>query len=521
MIICPQRESGTFLLFFVAGLLPMLIFILSLSVDFSIYFRYQQKLQEVADQATLLAWRYLPYQKQAQLAARRFISSKGLDSSINYIGLASAVATSEKFNDEFEVRLSKDIPLSFISYLLPESVLSVKTVSKARATPRDIFIAFDRSLYMAAENPESSVVDQEYSVFFRDIVPFEPYINSENGKVVREAPTAFMTQLCFNRQFSATKRTAIQLYEYFSAAGRNGVAIGTFPGISLEGMYIIRPMLRAGLDVIPTIANSGEALPLQLSQFADRQDYYFHQSARLGASSWCAAAAANETSSSMQTPNLYDFLDPNEFQKIWKPKSLRPRQDIVSYTPADIRFNPDYQSNLTVKEVAWAAVVKNSTPETSALIQIMLANLLQGPEAEQSAGSALRSGLQGTTTKTAIILAGDVPYSQGQRFTKAGDLVAMQISTSFDVLSGILKDNPNLSFKILYILLDDSQRPNPLHETRERVSELRNVFEEINRDSDFASRLQLELIYLTDPNDLSSRIISTLVFDNNNKVLSY
>ncbi len=512
-----KKQNGSFYIFFAAGLLPVLLFLISLSADFAVYNRTDQKLQELADQAALLAWRHLPYQEQAITAARRFLESKGAAASIDRIGLAPARPGYSKYNDEFEVSLSQDIPLKFISYFLPQAKLQTKAVARTRATPRDIFIAMDRSFYMAAGSLGENFVNQEMSSFLRDNTPFIPFVEHQGNTLVSTAPGRFMTQLCFNSFFSGFKNAAINLYEYFSAAGRNGVGVGVFPGIGSEGLRVVRPLLSASQNVLPDV--NGEALPLQISESHLDQDYYVYDAARLGASSWCAGAAANELSSEMRTPDSYETL--GQFNKLWTAGSNSDPRDIIETTNGQIAFNQDYQPFLKVKEVIWSAVVKNSTPDMKFVLDSVLVNLFSGPEYQNVLNASLRAGLSGTATKTAVILAGDVPYVNGQRFKQAGDLVSENLKDSINKIKPVLASNPQQKLKIIYIILNDPSRYAAPDEVQERTAELDDVFNQFLSESEEFSRLKIEVIYSEDLESLTEKVLAYSILDDNNKVLAY
>lgn len=519
------NQVGSFLLFFAVGILPLLIFMMALSLDITNYLRADQQLQQTADDAALLAWRYLPYKAQAVEAVNRFIAQQGLGTAVSEVRIAPARIDSQQFNDEFEVILEQRLPLTFMSYLAVDAELPIKSVARARATPLDVYIAVDRSSYVAPSLLSNVWSNPQVSAFFRHRVPFNDFINPETGLIESSPPAEFMTQLCFNPYFSELKRTALSLYEYLSAAGRNGVGVGVFPGIEFDSLRTIRPLLRAAQNLSPAIANSGEAQALQKLAQRNYQDYYYYNGVRLGASSWCAAAAAEEGGSGLGTPNPYNEDFSASIEKIWKApiETKTFKSDITIEDSDDIVFNPTYQSALTVKEVLWSAVAKPTTVNTRQLIDSVLANLVNGPDTESIKGASIRGGLTGTSTRTGIILAGDVPRLNGVRFKAEDDSVASQLGESFGLLRKLVNENLNLRVKIAYIIIDDPQRPasDLSLDMQERARALSTFFHNQQAGETLEGRLNLQVIYSNNFRNLNEELLATLILENQRKVLSY
>jgi Flp pilus assembly protein TadG len=515
-------ERGSFMLFFAAGIFPLLVFMMALSLDVTNYMRADQRLQEVADDAALLAWRYLPYKAQAIEAVRLFIAQRGLAGAVSEIRMAPARPGSEDFNDEFEVVLEEQQPLTFMSYLVEDAALPLRSVARARITPVDVYIAVDRSSYVAPSLLSDPWINPVWSVYFRDQAPFNSFINPETGLEVTTAPAQFMTQLCFNSYFANIKRTAINLYEYFSSAGRNGVGIGVFPGIGIENLRNIRGVLRPGQNVEPSIVGSGEAKALQNFPSRNEQDYFYYSGVRLGASSWCAAAAASDNSIDVAAPISYSREEISTIHKIWKPLGKN-QADITKLDGDDVIFNPDYQSALTVRESLWSTIAKPVTPNSRAVMDTIIANLAKGPDTELLNGKAIRGGLTGTSTRTGIILAGDVPHINNSRFKNESDAVSIELKESFSVLRQLITDNQNLRMKMVYVVIDDSSRPaiTELTEIQDRTSRLASLFEEQQNQTNLEGRLDLQVIYSNNFRTLNEEVLASVVLDNTRKVLSY
>ena len=518
-----KSEQGTFMLFFAAGILPLLMFMMALSIDITSYMRADERLQETADDAAILAWHYLPYQIQALEAVNRFISQRGLSGTIAQLRMAPARPGSENFNDEFEVILEQQQSLTFMSFLAQDAALQLRAISRTRSTPSDVYIAVDRSAYVAPSLLSDPWNNPEVSDYFRNNAPFTEFIEPENGLLVTKAPAAFMTQLCFNPYFAAMKKTALTLYEYLAALGRNGVGIGVFPGVGTEYLRNLRAVLRPGQYADCKTIGSGEAFPLQIAAVRNQQDYYEYASVRLGASSWCAAAAAQDDNFTAFAP--YGIGNSSRIEKIWKSFSSIPKNknEITRVDRDDVVFNSDYQSDLSVREALWSAIAKNAVPNSRGVLDAVISNLAITPDSEAIDGVAIRGGLIGTSTRTGIILAGDIPYFNGIRFDNQADSVAAQLSQSLLVLRKLVTDNPNLRFKLVYIIVGDPSRPaiSVLSDLEDRATRLADFFENEKNLTDLEGRLDLQVIYSNDFRKLSEQVLATVVLDNNRKVLSY
>lgn len=518
------RESGSYLLFFAVGVLPLLLFMLALSVDVGNYMRAQQRLQKTADDAALLAWRYFPYHSEAVSAVNAFIAQRGLSQTIAQVRMAPARTGSQDFSDEFEVILQEQLPLSFMSYLAQDAALPIRTSARARSTPLDVYIAVDRSVYMAPQQLNSVWPSSAQSPFFAS-VPFTSFQDPQNGNsLVLDPPEMFMSQLCFNPYFAGVKSSAIALYEYFAAAGRNGVGIGVFPGVSLDYVRDLRAVLRPQQTTVASDPMSGEAAALQLEGAASpQQDFYqYGNVVPLGASSWCAAASVLTPGFEAVAP--YGTGTSAKVKKIWMAPagaSTLP-SEITRRIGSSVEFNPSYQSALTVREALWSAVAKSGTPNSRGVVDRTIANLASTPDSEAIGGLAIRGGLTGTSTRTGIILAGDVPYFNTSRFADSGDTVSAQLSQSFAVLRQILVANPTLRFKLIYVVVNDSLRP-PLETPLDlptRTANLAAYFEQEENLQDFAGRLELQVISGNSLRELNEQILATVILDNSRKVLS-
>lgn len=520
-----MSERGSFLLFFAAAILPLIGFMMLLSLDISVYFKAEQKLQEAADDAALLAWRYLPYQSLAINAVKDLVKQRGLSGSLSYAGMATADGSSSaNFNDEFEVVLEQQIQPVFGSFISGSIKFPIRSIARSRSTPVDIFIAVDRSQYIApASINEIWGSFSDSSKYFRDSAPFTSFIDHKTSlPVSREQAAIYMTQLCFNLYFSQLKSTALNIYEYLAGAGRNGIGMGVFPGIELDPMFTLRPLLRPAEQVRPNIADSGEAMALQGAASGFFQDSYYYDKNQLGASSWCAAAAEQEMQ--FKAPVSYGADDSAPITKIWKPAFSGTNERQVSFNSSgEVVFNPAYQSFLTLRESLWSAVAKNSLPDSSAVIDSAIVQLAQGPDSESYNHQSVRGGLTGTSTKTAIILAGDVPYYRGMRFERESDPVAARLASSISIIRELVVENPELRVKVIFIIADDPARPasDSLNEIEERSLRLGMFFEQQQELVDLRGRLILHSFYARDFKALNQDLLASILLEDRRRVLSY
>ena len=73
-----RKQIGATTLFVATTVIPMLIFLLSISLDLTRYYAESEKWQSVLDEGAVYAHRFLPFQADSTAAAQAFLGRYGL-----------------------------------------------------------------------------------------------------------------------------------------------------------------------------------------------------------------------------------------------------------------------------------------------------------------------------------------------------------------------------------------------------------------------------------------------------------
>lgn len=468
-------SGGSISIFFAGLILPFLFFLFALSIDITKYFRETQRAQKALDDAALYAYKFLPYQARAAQAAQSYLqqmgsSSQGLDVRVD--------------GDSIELALNSQSQLSFAGYFMPEGAVSLTAYARVRGTPFDTLIAVDSSSYLApqlSEEPWGSAQDWPAADFFRAGYPY-PCLK-DNGTL--EDPRN-LTQLCFNEAFSALKLAALRAYEYLAGFQSNAVGVGFFPGSGELWFDEVRPV-QFGRTTVP---GWGEAVFKNYVRYC-------------GSSEYCAAAAEREVGH-----EAYKFQTPNRLiEGSWSPPPNAPPM-ILS---GEWRFNPDYQTYLRTSEAIWSRVAVQELPYIDQLLSEILVRIIP-PFFEE------RGGLKNRPEKTGIVFAGDVPHLGAARFLNSNDAVAAALAAGLEQFRVVLRDNPDFSLKLFYVVLGHNHSP---PELGQRFSALQTFFDEqAALDPALAGRFELRALMAQDPETLARRLAGELVLEKKNAVLS-
>lgn len=452
-----HEQRGSSALFFCVIILPLLFLLFVVSMDSTAYYRESQRAQKAMDDAALHAWRFLPFQAEAQAAAVRYLAQFS-----ELGGSAEVDATA----DRILISVQYNLPLQFASYFIPQAVLPLNLTSVARGTPFDTYIAMDRSAYLAPTYvPPGSVMPEAWSLpewqhsglwgqsqFFSSARPF--YYQDSSGELMQVDPQ-YLTQLCHNPLVTTLKGTAVAAYQYFSGFALNAVGVGAYPGSFGSSLDIIRPVQSGTQEVEP----GGAA-------------YFPFYNRMYGGDELCAAMSEHDQSA--LTNSEYWFPQPPaNMPGLWTPPSGAPPQMII---PQSWAFDPQYQRYLQTSQVIWSRVVHEQVALGDVMLWEALAQILP-------VSSIDRGGLANNATKTLIVLAGDVPWAEVpgvgvQRFQSANDQVAQAITARLESDSfnprRILAEYPELELRIIYAIVRNSAlSPAGISE---RLSELRSFF---------------------------------------------
>lgn len=452
------QQRGSITLLIAGGILPLLIFVLTLGLDLSRYYSASEQFQVYADEATSYASRFLPYTADAQAAAKAYLERYGLDHQNAAVKVDS---------DTVAISINSPIQLSFAAFFGIEAQIPLAVYSRARDLPFDSVVLLDAASYLGPNVLGNSAWGDDFewpaSTFFeRELALYEG---------TQRLDSRVLTQQCFNAAFSALKTSAIQSYEYLAAFGKNAVGIGVYPG---NGNYI---------DIIRNVAfrqtrvtGPGEV------------DFNFYTSYH-NRNVFCAAAAERESYS-----ERYRFPETNlAFGKsadgYFGPLVLGAGH-IENYS-----INPEQLPYLKASQVLWSQAVRETQIANFSEVLRELRSQLFGLST-----NSVRGGLVNSAIKSALIFAGDVPWVAGQRFPDGLTLSAIQ-NQLLAIRDDILNFNSEASFKLSYILF--AHPGNQSLDLISRVEQLNSFFAAIQQSATNAGkRFQLEVVFLDDAETL-------------------
>lgn len=375
-----SRQHGSSFFFFAVFVLPLLAFLISLGLDVSFYLADQHKTQVIIDEAARYGYHFLPYQQEAQTAVNNYLR--------RFPSTRSGV-TVEVGRDSIAIRVRRSTTFTFaqmLGHLVGEKIdvaLPFGVNSVVRSTPIDAIIAVDSSRYLAPdvrfgtawggaqEWPAASFFENELALSFEGDT-IDPHL---------------LTQQCFNPAFSAIKRAAIFAYDYLSSFSLNAVGLGFFPGsgVSVDLARPVSPALLRGSNV-------------------DRFEFPLYQHP-LSASEYCAAAAENEINfPQYQFPVRSAGLPVTEPGPEIKPAYIIDR--------SSWRLNSEYLPFLRAQEVVWSrAIHQDQRGDFAELLGEIWSQLAGAAYLEQRGTMAV------STRKLGIIIAGDLPWAGGYRFS--------------------------------------------------------------------------------------------------------
>ena len=369
-------QSGAAGIFLVAFLLPLLFILFSIGFDLSFLLSKQEKLQALADKSVVAGAAMMPYPSIAASSAQDALMSEK--------GVASLSLDSQFNQSAGEVSVSQLVPLTFPTYFIPSMNFNLSAVSRAVVNPRDVFIFFDNSSYMApppsASNSGSwGLVDGEWPIpeFFEDVSL--PLFVPPAGTTPLDPRNA--GQQCFNPVLSSYKELAIRIYDWASSFPLN--AVGVFTGVGATDQIT---MLR---DI--ELEESSETRV----QF----DYFREVYAR---DEYCLAASEYESSHSgylapQRSPQLYDHGI----------NHLDSSADLIDSTYTLPASEAD---NVSIRKAIWSKAVSDSDVNFIQLLQRMKVALFGSPSLSQ------RAAFGGEVSSSAFLLLGDFPRLGGSYY---------------------------------------------------------------------------------------------------------
>ncbi len=477
-------QCGSVTLLVAVTILPLLFLGLALSVDMANYYGDTRAVQSALDDAAMHAYRFLPYQADAERAATSYLATRYPQYFENGQNVEMRVT-----GDAIALRYVGRSPLVFPRLFglltqsdVPEDI-SIAATGVARGTAMDVFIALDASAqYMApplAGPAWESDTDWPAAGFFQNLHTF---IGADGQPI--DARVA--TQQCWNPALGMVKRAALRTYQYFSAFNRDQVGVGVFPGY---GAYV--DVLR---DVLP--------LDVPVESGAEAKWVDFYGEARGDA--YCAGAAEREV-------NEAKYRLPSNMENLptWTPPSGAPAQMVV---PPTWNFDPDYASYLRVSQAIWSAASRDGgMPEFASLLQYSASMLLGAPILET------RTSLKMQTMKIGFIFAGDLPWVAGTRWTPGGPSEPALRQSLQNLRSFVEQDLESLDMRLqyYYVLFDHPGNGG----VGALVDELQAVFDD-ELGTEESSRVKVDVVFAQSAERFGREMLPPLLLTKRNVMVS-
>ncbi len=475
-----QSEFGATIIFVAAVILPVLFFLFSLTFDIAHYFTQRRNAQMIIDEAALYAHRYLPYTTAAASAAEGYLSRYG--------ALAEHVAM-EITPDTVALQYSDEVNLTFASYFGAGIDVPMHAYTRTQGTPYDVFLLMDTASYLSPQIPYGTAWGSDPAAqFFDTVYPIQH--DADDDGVPELIDPVIATQQCFNPIFSSLKRAAIRTYEYLSSFQLNSVGVAVYPA-SGNFFDLVRPVAAS-----PT---SGEVSDVAFPQYAGgyiRPDY-------------CAAAANYE----VNFPAYRVPTSSTGMEGLWTPASGAP--SIVE--PVTYLYNTDYAPYLSIQELLWSQVARGNTnyaPNTPRVLEGIRAQIV-GAQAREE-----RKGLVNRAVKSAVLLAGDLPWYESERFILPNGSISANVTNALRVqLANLRSDAVNYDMHLVLYYVVFRHAGNQSYFS-EGTAALEALFDEYNESEENGGKFSLHVLYGDSLDVLTRDLTSLIALDKRGSVLA-
>lgn len=377
-------EVGSTLLFVAAVVIPFLFFTLSLGIDIAMFFHEKKQVQVMLDEAGLHVQRFFPYIPEAVEAFEVFVEERPL---LQQGSASLSYDPRIQVSDIVTLRYERAFTPFFANLIAQDLHIPLAAESQVRLTPFRAHIALDTSSYLAPPIDHTSgwTTGNEVAaeVFAQGIISFA---HDFDGDQVSELVVPLVaSQQCFSAPLRALKSAAIRLYQYLASFRDNQVGVSVYP----SGSGGILDVLQA---VSPTLSPEIHPNPNTFHQWNSPFVRNEH----------CAAASERESmNEQFVTPVSHD-----SFYGLWK---TPPGSGYVIDQVADWQVDPLFQE-ISGEMLLWSQSVRSGMyGDTPNIIRSMTLSLLANNDPETL------GGMRGKSVQQAVLLAGDLPWSQGIR----------------------------------------------------------------------------------------------------------
>ncbi len=482
------RQRGSVPVFFVAFVLPLAFFLLSLSLDVGSYFSERASTQKVLDDTAMYAYRFLPYQSQAQTAATQYLSRYG--------PVASGVTVSFP-TDGVELRASRTFPLLFATFLgLGNVGLPLELSARVRGVPFDLYISLDTTDTVAPPQIQTGapwnlwgdINSWPASNYFSQL-RFGPAGSQTDSRRA-------LTQQCFNPTFAGLKRGAIQVLDYIGGFALNSVGVGVDNGNYYDPVEIVR-----------TVRGS---LPLPQQSSASQDAQFIQFTNNLVSNADCAAVAEAQGAADQHRVPAFPGSLPTRGDFTNRPSTL--------VNSATGQINTAYLPYLQAREVLWSQVARGPAGgSTDVLLLNAFGRLMSAPPVPG------RKGLLGATKKVMLFFASDLPKKDTVVFGDSNDTtvrtaLSNALTTSiFPYASSASTAGTSGRVELIYVLLQSPDTPN----RSSRADALQSFFDTaLNNANLTQAQFNARVIYVQTPDQLTQQVLAALALLNKTAVVS-
>lgn len=474
-----RSNRGSMVILFAGIILPLSLFLLAVSVDIQGYTTASTAAQRVADEAALLGSRFFPDLNAARASARKLALDVVPGAEVNVLASQNEISVDirETFSPFFGELLAE---LTGNNYTLP-----VIASGKARNNPYDIYIAVDRSSYLAPALSDSGTGAWGDSGSFGAAGLFESTITIPFGTGTFVDPR-IATQQCWNPVFRPLKLAALRLLDYFGGFSLNRIAVTFLPGA--ESSLGRTRYMTAGTSV------RSENFFLDTHTDWDSDHYVTVEEPELSGSYpvrsiHCAAAQEVESffdQYKLPSPPAYLSSEPYPGNLV----------DVATWN-----INPDFP--LTSRERIWGKSISHGPVMD---ISVALADLEHAMFANGSLDD--RRGLVNRASQLAVLLSAGMPRVGGVKMIDRNDAVAGVIRDSLTRIVGRKKPGSS-KLTIFFVSMND-----------EDISELDELFGEFKKVGPNGEELfEVRAIRPTNSEELISRILAMMALENRNAVV--
>lgn len=481
------KQRGSVPLFFVTFVLPLLFFLLSLSLDVGTYFSERANTQKVLDDVAMYAYRFLPYQSQAQSATASYVGRYGP------VGAGISLTFPA---DGVELRVSRTFPLMFATMFgLPGAGLPLVLTSRVRGVSSDVYVSLDVTATVAPPQTQSAPLATQWGD--QNTWPASNYFNAPQfGQAVTNPEVRrILTQQCFNPVFAGLKRSAIEVVDYLGGFSLNSIGIGMDNGNLYDPLELIRSVRGS--------------LPLPQSQQTNQDATFANFKNNLVSNIDCVGVAErSDAPDQFKLPQFSGAL-PVRGNFSGRPSTL--------IDPATGQVNATYLPYLQGREVLWGQVARGgaggstATLVMNALTQVLLAPPVPG-----------RAGLKASAKKVLIFFASDLPRQGSVLFQTSSDaagqaLHSALVTSVFPYVRAASTAGVTGRVELLYVLLQSPSVP----DRSVGAAALQSFFDAERATANLTTQqFYPRVIYVSDPQVLTEQVLAALAIMNSTSVVS-